>query len=69
MCPPPSDPAPTRWGPLEMLGQYLLWHAVNVCGARCLLCVDTLDYLRPFGAIPRELAPLLATDNLVTSHA
>jgi hypothetical protein len=60
---PPPAPAPSppdRLGPIELLGHYLVHHATVVCGASCLLCVDTMDYLARTGALPERIAALVA---------
>jgi hypothetical protein len=51
-----TDP---RWGPVELLGQYLLWHAVQICQLSCLVCHDTLEYLTAQGAVPDRLMVLV----------
>jgi hypothetical protein len=59
--PPRSAPVVhPRWGPLELLGFYLTWHIVQVCEGRCLVCRDAYEYLANQGALPLDVARVIA---------
>jgi hypothetical protein len=63
-CPPP-DPTivleARPLGPVALIGQYLLWHAVTVCDGRCLVCLDAAAFLAEKDALPTDLGRLVAS--------
>lgn len=61
----PADlvmPAPgeQRLSELQMIRQYLLWHATSTCQATCILCQDAIAYLTERGATPADILKLPA---------